>query len=63
MVQPSIPAATTSATPARRPPVWPADPAASHDEVLLVAALERIELTRVALEELLSAGLSGLLFA
>jgi hypothetical protein len=34
-----------------------------HDEQLLIAALERIELTRVALEELLNRDLSGLLFA
>lgn len=38
-------------------------PGSSHDEQLLIAALERIELTRVALEELLNRDLSALLFA
>jgi hypothetical protein len=61
MVQPSIP--TAMILPARRPSPLPADAVSAHDEVLLVAALERIELTRQTLEDLLSAGLSGLLFA
>jgi hypothetical protein len=49
--------------PVRRPPPRPVEVVAAHDEVLLVAALERIELTRQTLEELLSAGVSGLLFS
>jgi hypothetical protein len=63
MVQPSIPEPTSLPAPAHRPAPRLADPEASHDEVLLVAALERIEATRVALEELLSAELSALLHA
>ena len=63
MVQPSIPDATPVAVPPPRPLQSLAQAVSAHDEVLLVAALERIELTRVALEELLSAGLSGMLFA
>ncbi len=61
MVQPSIP--TAMIVPVRRPPPRPVEVVAAHDEVLLVAALERIELTRQTLEELLSAGVSGLLFS
>jgi hypothetical protein len=60
MVQPSIPDAMSPLAAACRPAPVPAEPA--HDEVLLVAALERIEAKRLALEELLSAGLSGVLF-
>jgi hypothetical protein len=62
MVQPSLSTATSVPAPARTCLQVPADPSLTHDEGLLVAALERIELTRVALEELLSAELSGLLF-
>jgi hypothetical protein len=35
----------------------------SHDEQLLVAALERIEFTRSALEELMNGGVYSLVFA
>jgi hypothetical protein len=45
-----------------RAPRLLANAESAHDEVLLVAALERIELTRQTLEELLTAELSGLLF-
>jgi hypothetical protein len=62
MVQPSISTATSVPALARAALQVPADPSPSHDEGLLVAALERIELTRVALDELLCAGLSGLPF-
>lgn len=62
MVQPSIPEATMPQAPARRALALPDDCEPAHDEGLLVAALERIEVTRLALEELLSAELSGLLF-
>jgi hypothetical protein len=62
-VQPAIPNAMSAPTALRAGPAAPdgADPA--HDEMLLVAALERIQATRQVLEELLSAELSALLFA
>jgi hypothetical protein len=62
MVQPSISTATSVPALARVSVQVPADPSLTHDEGLLVAALERIEITRLALEELLSADLSGLLY-
>ncbi|MGA3158046.1 MAG: hypothetical protein ABSE43_10790 [Steroidobacteraceae bacterium] len=62
MVQPSIPEATMLPASARHALALPGDDEPAHDEGLLVAALERIEVTRLALEELLSAELSGLLF-
>jgi len=62
MVQPSLSTATSVPTLARASLQPPPDPSLAHDEGLLVAALERIEATRQTLEELMSAGQSGLLF-
>lgn len=62
MVQMSVP--THAPVPASTPA--PADglppPPPLHDEQLLIAALERIELTRSTLEELLSGGLYSQVF-
>jgi hypothetical protein len=62
MAQAPIPQTASVAVPPVRAPRLLANAESAHDEVLLVAALERIELTRQTLEELLTAELSGLLF-
>jgi hypothetical protein len=62
MAQAPIPKTVSVAVPPGPAPRLLANADSAHDEVLLVAALERIELTRQTLEELLTAELSGLLF-